>query len=302
MTLPYLGRLLCLALGAFFLTHAAVSAGVWLLAKRAVRSSVSFDPKIAARLLFWLRLLPAAVSALLIGALFAPSYLLFEPRAATEKIGALCLVSALLGIAVLSSGVLRAGKAIFRSAKYLRTYEESDAPVILVAGLFRPRLVVSESIRNVLTAEELASALRHEEAHGRARDNLKRLLILLSPNVFPFYRGLRALDAGWQRMAEWAADDSAAGSSRSALALASALIRVGRLNSGAPAIPLGTSLLADTGDLRTRVERLIGDRPSYPQIPQKFVFGVFAITLVLLIVLSPALLPASHELLEALAH
>lgn len=303
MTLPYLGRLLCLALGAFFLIHTAASFGVWLLASRVVRYSVSFEPKAAARFMFCLRLFPVAISAVLVLALFAPSYVMFEPEASTESIGFLCLLTAGLGTALLASGLLRGGFAVFRSARYLRQQEESGAPMILVAGLLRPRLVVSSSIRDSLTTEELDAALRHEEAHARAKDNLKRLFILMCPSMLAFHRGFQTLEAGWQRLTEWAADDSATeGSTSDALALASALIRVGRMNAGAPCIPLGTSLLADLTDLRTRVERLIDGPPNYRQLPGKSVLVFGTVVLVTMIALSPTLLPASHQLLEKLAH
>lgn len=302
MILPYLGRFVCLSLCAFFLTHTVTSLLVSLLAGRAVRSSVSYNPRSAARIMLWLRLSPMALAVVVVAGLITPSYFLFEPRAQTEELSALCVLMSLLGLSILIVGLLRGGAAMVRSAIYLRAQQESDAPVILVAGLFRPRLVVSSRIRRLLTEQEYAAALRHEEAHGRARDNLKRLLILMSPNFLPFCRGFQALEAGWQRMAEWAADDCAAqGSTGNALALASALIRVGRMNGGHVAIPLGTSLLADTADLRTRVERLVEARQDYRQLPQKSAFGVIAAGLAIAIAVSPNLLWAAHRFLEVLA-
>jgi Zn-dependent protease with chaperone function len=192
---------------------------------------------------------------------------------------------------------------MIRSARYLRAQEESEAPVILAAGLFHPRLVVSSSIRRLLTEEEYAAALRHEEAHHLAKDNLKRLLILMSPSFFPFCRRFQMIEASWQRLAEWAADDSAAGGSQvNALALASALIRVGRMNAGSGApIPLATSLLADPADLRTRVERLVEARRPYRPLPGKSLWGAIAAALAILIALSPDLLRAAHVFSEALA-
>ncbi len=302
MNLPYLGRFACLALSAFFITYTISGLLVWLVARRAVRCSVSYDPAPAARILFWLRVSPLALALVLGAGLVTPSYYLFEPTTGTEEVSVLCLLTSLLGATVLGVGIFRGAAAMVRSASYLRAQEENDAPVILVAGLFHPRLVVSSSIRRMLTEEEYAAALRHEEAHHRAKDNLKRLLILMSPRFFPFCRRFQLIEAGWQRLAEWAADDSAAGGSKvNALALASALVRVGRMNAGsAVAIPLCTSLLADTADLRTRVERLVEVRREYRPLPGKSFWAATAAALAIVIALSPNVLRTAHLVLEAL--
>ena len=113
--------------------------------------------------------------------------------------------------------------AAVRSSRYLRNCEraiESDAPVLMLAGVFHPRLVVSRGVRRALTADQLAVAVRHEEAHGASHDNLKRLLLLLAPDAVPFVRWLGVLDRAWSRLAEWAADDRAVDGSRRALARA----------------------------------------------------------------------------------
>jgi len=301
--LPYLGRLFCLALSAFFLLQTAASLLVCSVATRVVRSSVSFDPKMAARILLCLRLFPVFISVALVTALFGPSYLLFEPQGSTESIGLLCLVTSILGATLLGAGVLRGAVAMIRSATYLRKSEQSGAPVILVAGLFRPRVVISSSVRESLTAEELQAAVRHEQAHCRGKDNLKRLLIQMCPAFLPFSRGFRTLEVGWQRVAEWAADDIAAqGSSTDAVALASALVRVGRMSANVSPIALGTSLLADVSDLRTRVERLIEGTRSYPRLPLPSAVAFVAVMALCMLALSPTLLPPSHRLLEILAH
>src|SRR3954451_3508631 len=109
MILPYLGRLVCLALSAFFLIHTAASFVICLAATRVVRSSLSFKPKVAARFLLWVRLFPVLISVVLVLGLIGPSYLLFEPRGSTESIGLLCLVTSSLGTVLLVSGLLRAG-------------------------------------------------------------------------------------------------------------------------------------------------------------------------------------------------
>ncbi len=212
-------------------------------------------------------------------------------------------MTSVLGAMLLAAGVWRGAVAMRRSAKYLRQSVEGGAPVILAAGLFRTRVVVSPRIRESLSTEELEAALRHEQAHCRAKDNFKRLLMLMCPTVLPFSKGFRTLETGWQRLAEWAADDRAAqASAQDGIALASALIRVGRMNANVSSIALGTSLLADVGDLPKRVERLIEGPRSYPRLPIRSALGCVTLIVLCVIALSPTLLPASHRLLEALAH
>ncbi|MFL6415911.1 MAG: M56 family metallopeptidase [Bryobacteraceae bacterium] len=303
MILPYLSRLLCLALGSFFLIHTAASFGVWLVSNGALRRSTSLEPALGARFLFCLRLFPLFFSGLLVLALLGPSYLMFEPQAPTETMGVICLLTATLGAVLFASGILRGIRAVIRSARYLKRQEESGAPMILVAGFFRPRIIVSPAVRNSLTDEELAAALRHEEAHARARDNLKRLLVVLCPSTFPFLRRFGALEAGWRRSAEWAADDAAIqNSTRHAVALASALIRVGRMNAGFAPVPLATSLFDGPADLRARVERLIEGPRTYGQLRSGSILYLLALIFLTLMSLSPELLPASHRFLEVLAH
>ena len=71
------------------------------------------------------------------------------------------------------------------------------------------RLVVSQSVMDTLSREEKEAALRHETAHRDSRDNLKKLLFLLSPDILPFASGLKSLERGWSKFTEWAADDKA---------------------------------------------------------------------------------------------
>lgn len=301
MSLPYIARLACLCFAAFFLLHTALAVAVSLLARHAVHRVSRFNPKTASCLLFAVRLFPASAATLLVGGLCAPSYLLFEPRATTEQISPVCVMAAILGIATCVSGLWRGALAAMRSARYLRRRGPDDLPLFVLAGVLRSRLIVAPAVREALTDEEFDAAVRHEEAHRRAKDNLKRLLILLAPDIFPAFRGFRTLDAGWRRLAEWAADDfAAAGSPKRALALASALVRVGRFRAAVPALPLSTSLLADGDDLRIRVERLTGNRADYQPFPRVLIVARVPAAIAAL-VLAPTMLHTVHRMMEALA-
>jgi Zn-dependent protease with chaperone function len=304
VSIPYFARLLCLCFAAFFLLHLALSVLVAALATRAIGRAERMRPRTGARFLFGVRMLPAALAGAIVAGLCAPSYLWFEPETAMEHIGLACVAAAAAGVWVCAAGVARGLRAALRSRRYLRVCEaevESDAPVLMLAGVVRPRLVVSRGTRRALSAEELAVALRHERAHGETHDNLKRLLMLLAPDALPFVRGLGSVERGWRRLAEWAADDRAVrGSRRRALALASALVRIARMGS-APAPALATHLLGDARDLAARVERLLERRTSAPLRPRVWPAVALAACGVAA-ALQPSTLAYVHEALEALAH
>ena len=164
-------------------------------------------------------------------------------------------------------------------------------------------MVISRPLLRALSSSQLAAVLRHEHAHRLSHDNLKRLVILLSPGLFPFFRGFDNLERAWARFTEWAADDRAVdGDGRRSLSFAAALIRVARLGAAAPAPPLATSLLADSQDLSARVDRLLHPRAkSMPRNPHLATAAVLAFpALLAAVMLNPATLPAVHQLLERL--
>ncbi len=236
MNVSYIFRLLCLSLASFCLIHLAAGLLVSLVSRVAVRFSERITARAASRFLLILRLFPPVVALILVAGLCVPSYLWLEPAGATEDVGWWCLVAAVAALAVWGISVGRAAKALLGSFRYIRRCQEvgreaygailvveSSAPVLGLAGIIHPRLVISRGLVTALSSDQLAAALRHERAHGVSRDNLKRLLILLAPDVFPFWRGFTTLERGWAKYTEWSADDRAvAGNSRRSLSLAAA--------------------------------------------------------------------------------
>ena len=323
MNLPYLMRLWCLSLASFFLLHVALGLLVSLTAPWAIRTASGMEARLAARLLLILRLLPAGLAALIVAGICAPSYLWLEPEASAERVGWGCLLPAMLGLAVLSVSMARGLRIYSRSNRYIRQCERrgwktslgrgrmpvcvvaGEAPLVALAGIVRSRLMISRLVMSALSPEQLAAVLRHERAHGISRDNLKRLLILLSPNLLPFFRGFGALDRAWAVATEWAADDLATeGSTRRALALASALVRVARLSAPPPLRLLATSLLADGAGLSARVDRLLHPAPHRKEAHASPILKALAgLTLaagLAGLMLQPATLHSVHELLEDL--
>jgi hypothetical protein len=182
---------------------------------------------------------------------------------------------------------------------------EKEAPLLALAGVLRPRLVISDAVLQTLSAEELDVALHHENAHRVSRDNLKRLLLLLAPGPLPFVRGFAFLEPAWARFSEWAADDEATrGDSLRALSLAAALLRVARMGAGARLSFLQTSLVAGDCDLSARIDRLLRldhARPvSFPRTRALLSAAGVGISLCLatILILWPATLASVHRLLE----
>jgi hypothetical protein len=299
---PYLARLVWLSLAAFFLVHLAGGLAVCLGTPVVVRLVERLRPRLAARILLGMRLFPLALALFVVTALCVPSYLRLEPIDAAEGIGAVAIVAAGLGVAILLTGFHRGARNLLRSRRWLKDAAGSGIPVLAIAGFVRPRLVISPIIRSQLPVDELAAALRHEEAHRAAYDNCKRLVLALAPGLLPGFHGFIPLDRQWLRFSEWAADDEAVqGDNSRSLALASALVRVARLRA-VPA-PLVSSLLDGEG-LAERVDRLMSPARPNPWDAQPAIVSAAAAATIIAFATSFALRPASlewaHELMEHL--
>lgn len=326
MTLPYILRLVCLCFASFFLIYAALSLAAWLVGPSAIRLGESIKPRFAARLLLVLRLSPVAVATFAVFALCVPSYLWLEPDANVERVGIACCVVALLGAAIWTISLVRIVRAVSVSLRYRRQCErestaavvsneqapvlvvESDAAVLALAGVIRPRVVVSRGVLQALLPYQLDAALEHERAHEFSRDNLKRFLLLLAPGIFPLSRGFAAIDRSWASFTEWAADDrAAAGDSQRSLSLAEALVRVARMGASSQTSLFVSSLIEDGRDLFIRVDRLLGLESSAENAPRKMRALFAGISLVIAGLLlaamaQPATLYSVHRLLERLIH
>lgn len=321
MILPYSLKLLCLCLASFFLLHATLGLAVWVAGPAAIRLAETMRARMAARFLLLLRVLPMLLAGVVVLGVGVPSYVWLEPRTTGESVGLACFAASLLGGAVWCISIARALRLTLRSSRYMRQCQrigreisfegasvrtsllDVPAPIIALAGVFRPRVWVSRSVIDVLSAEQLDAALRHENAHRVSRDNLKRLLFRLSPDIFPLALDLGALERAWARFSEWAADDDATRDDvRLSLSLAGALLRVARLGAAAPLSVLLTPLIA--GDLSTRVDRLLRKKPAMPAplwregtlVGMATIVTVFALT----VMQWPVILRAAHEILERL--
>jgi len=300
-----------ITLSSFAFVTAVLSALVTLTAPAAVRRLDRYAPAPRARLLFRLRLLPSAAALLVACGVGLPIYFWFEPKNTDEPIARTLVVGAVLGAAILirsawrglaalraTNGVLRAWHARARAVTAfdapLPIFAIEEAfPIVAVLGVARPVLFIAERVLHECSDEEVRAMVQHECAHVAERDNLRRFLIAVSPDLM----GPGPVDRAWSRAAEEAADTAAvAHRPGSALALAEALIRVARLAPG-PAMPELASAFHLGGSIQSRVRRLLdgdaGDRIP-PAIGPKLAAGLTCLTAAAVVLAAPVL----HQIME----
>jgi len=261
-------RCLGVSLAFFFIFYCAFSLAVargWRLVARLVRL---LPARHIADVLFFLRILPTSASLMICAAFVIPSFLLLEPRVSSEGVGEIPLVLGTGCALLFVAGILNAWAAYVRTEQVVerwvkgatelpargtvRIFEiQPEVPALTLTGLCFPKVLVSSLAAALLGPDELNAALKHEIAHFRRRDNLKKLLFRVC--VFP---GMSALEAAWSSAEEMAADDEAVNSTREALDLAAALIKLSRL-AVQPAAALTTALLQEASSVNARIERLV---------------------------------------------
>ena len=270
--------LVCLALAVLLASNMIASALTTILWHGISRLTGQWSATAYARLLFTLRIFPAATALVGVVALFIPSYILYEPRPADEVVDAKLVVLASVsaaGIVVALWRWLTSWRATRRLVADWMSHAEAirieglsvqtfclrhPFPVMAVVGTFRPQLFVSRQIIDSLDRREFLAAIEHETGHVSARDNLKRVLMRGCRDLLAILPCGRSLDRAWSKAAEAAADEYAAIRGRStALDLASALVKIARMvpEGSKPIMPAGAFLLSDDpGGIAWRVHRL----------------------------------------------
>jgi hypothetical protein len=297
MISSYTLKLLITCAASFFLIHCALSLAISAYSQVAIRRAVKMKPRLGARFLFFLRIFPASVALLAVSALCVPSFLLFEPRTYVERLNLPCFVIAIFGLLIwlISIGnsvyasisswnfvrrVERVGQEIYLATESSPSWVLSNSPPTLALwGIIHPRLILSRDVLTTLSTEELGVVLRHERAHQKFSDNLKRLLFLLAPDPLPFLRCFVDLDRSWAELSEWAADDEATREdAHASVVLAQALVRVARLGLTSPS-RLAASLISN-GNLEERVDRLLLINPSRETQSSRRKFSLWPLVLV----------------------
>jgi Zn-dependent protease with chaperone function len=270
---------------------------------------------------FWLRLSPAVAGTAVAVGTVLPAFALYEPAHRGEQPGPALLVLAGLAVVVLASAAVRLGRLVWTGWLFNRQWldpapvtgiEGTDLPVhvidragslVALVGMLRPRLVVSSDVMAICSRAELAAIAAHETAHLRARDNLKRLLLDVCPDVLRWSRLHDQLTRAWSAAAEEEADDEAAdpADTRARVAMAALLVKLARLAPERACELRLSSPLIQPDDLGQRVKRL-----CEPGARRRTVFSRRAACLVLVILAVAAvlavldLLPRAHRAAEFL--
>ena len=238
---------------------------IWILSAR-------YRVRCTADLLFALRMLPFFAAVTITAAFTIPSFLLLEPRAIVEPLGGVPVLLGISGLVLAGLGAGNVTACALRASKLIASWKRGAKPVdvsgatpvlrisravpaLTASGILRPRVLLSRTAESVLTTNELQTALRHEFAHIRRWDNLKKLLLRLVP--FP---GMSRLETAWLDATEMAADDAAVSNMTEALDLAAAILKLSRLgsNSGRKPAELEMGLVhSAAASTNARVKRLI---------------------------------------------
>lgn len=274
---------LVLALAWFAATNLALSLVAWALARRVGAALIVDRPRRAARRLFALRVLPAAVSIIFTLGVFLPAHWRWEPARAHETAGYSIALFAILGSAIVAIAIFNATRETLGTAALVRRWRAigryqisvnglpvvavaDSTPVVSLVGVVRPVVYIADDLRAGLTAEEFEVSVAHERAHLRSQDNLKRLVAVWCPDMLFGVLG-RGLASSWRAASEFAADAEAArASEQRAVALASALVKVARLTP-AHSLPqaAGVSRIHHQALLAARVERLLHQTTAEPR-------------------------------------
>jgi beta-lactamase regulating signal transducer with metallopeptidase domain len=295
----------------FFVLLYCLFSAIVAVAWRSLRLLHMTQQSVAA-LLFTVRVMPLAASVAITLAFVVPSFQLLEPRSIDEGIGAMPPALGVCALLLIVCGCFRVITAQTKTsrvvarwlegAKPLETESQTvtfrsrcDAPPLTLVGVRKPRVLVSESTVALLSHAELHIALRHELAHMRSRDNLKKLIFRFCP--FP---GMAKLESAWAQAAELAADDAAVSRMDDAVDLAAALVKLSRLIpvEAAPVCTVGFV----TGSLSVRVARLLAwDESSKAQTarlrPVYAVLPLLSVFLFLFVAYGP-LLALTHDVTE----
>ncbi len=326
MQLSYNGRLICLALCSAGALQLVLEWLAWTLAPFLVNPGKRTNERRTERSLLSLALFARLGPWLAVLGAWLPAYMRDEDNLSPEHVGFVPLAAAFCVFALWLAGFTRLLHTSLLAQRFCRQCLPAGVspeglplllypgtqPLLAVAGVFRPRVIISESLLapGRISPAALEVALLHESAHARHHDNLKRAILSLLPHVPFATSGRPSLDQHWQLAAEMAADEAGVmGLPERSILLADLLVKMARGNM--PTALRGTfALLSRTDDLRVRIERLLPAKssPSHASVstPTRLASlqtpAVLAIACVALASLCYLGMQAGHRLSELLLH
>jgi Zn-dependent protease with chaperone function len=222
-------------------------------------------------------------------------------------VGAKQLLGFLLGRRFLSRFEVIAGEPYEKAHRVLADITEKadvrsvelnvcrfNHPIALTTGFFRPRILVSSWLIDALDQQELEAVIAHEVAHIRRRDNLINSVAGLAKDILFFLPSSYPAWYSYLQEREKACDDLTVSITERPLALASALLKVGKMQVQSSLIdriadPVSPGLSRGASTIQERIKRLV----SYPDSAKRssVVNCIFSFTIGFLI-LGTTFMPA----------
>lgn len=308
---------ICLAV--FCVVAALLTAVVMASSSILTRVLRRLPAQLRATSLFVVTIAPFAAGLFLALGVALPAFLLYEPPWYGEEIGLQLPLLALAGLLWIAFAAGRGLRLVRRTSglehmwhgavprdrgsktRAKLTTVDSDLPLLGTVGFVRPRVYASGRIIAALSEDELKATLAHEAGHIRAADNFKRLLLAAIPGA----GWMLALRSEWIRASEVAADEAAVESGVSALDLASALVKVGRMRLhceqhpevlASHFVPPGTEM--QVADRVQHLTRLIDGKARPTTSTRRYLRSTFFIAAAAYATYFIPLTRAAHELLE----
>jgi Zn-dependent protease with chaperone function len=306
----FAARGIVVSLAFFAMVYCPLSLLVVLAWRGVLRASRSSTLK-SANFLFGLRIFSFVASAVVALFFTFPSFWLME-RASLDEDGATFVLAA-CSLMILTAGLFRAFRAQAKTKRAVRQWlsdrssfrdetaeptlrASNGAPALILVGVRRPKVMLSDMATLLLSEEELRVAVRHELGHMRSWDNLKKVFISATP--FP---GMSSLDDAWRGAAELAADDAAVANRENALDLAAALIKLSRASKQWFEPALASGLVSGSSSINLRIERLLEWRGESPRVRRSWPGILFLFLLVAGVATNyGAILVLTHRLTEML--
>ena len=238
-----------------------------------------------------MRFLPMTLALAVTLCVFVPAWWMYEPVETGEEASVMLVLAAAASLLPLVLGGHRALRMFMNTRDRMLGWRErgrhaaiTQTPFevvevnghdvsLCVGGYLTPTIYASKEVLESLEPEELHAALAHETSHATSRDPLR----LLSMGACPDFLQVLGLDRAWRRAfsqaCEFAADVRASRGDRGvALDLASALLKVARLNSVAPlrvdAMDIAvSSAFHSRADLEARVQALANPDAAATRLP-----------------------------------
>jgi len=321
----FAARGLLVSLAFFAMVYCSLSMLVvlaWRSMNRAGRKSrFGSDIVGSADFLFGLRIFSFAVSTVVAVFFTFPSFWLMERASLDEDAGTFILAAC--SLLILGAGLFRVLTAQARTtravsqwslgaksmtARSMEARSASDAskpalsashgaPALILVGIRRPSVLVSDKAALVLSDRELQVAVRHELGHKRSWDNLKKVLISATP--FP---GMSSLENAWREAAELEADDAAVANRQDALDLAAALIKLSRSSKQWSEPALASGLVSGSSSINLRVKRLLEWRTAGRRLQRTWLWTLLVLSTMIVGIASNygATLALTHRLTEIL--